>query len=130
MTRRGLVAYLQHFLYHGRINIMLAIQNQPQFISRVFTDQSGRQFRMLFLVVVVDGELKGRLISVEPLPVTARPRLAGVGGEVPPHYYLPITCTSKKPSTEYVHSFAEVVSPYFSVDFLINCQPTRAPSHI
>ena len=112
------------------MNSMLAIQNTPQFISRIFTDLSGRQFRMLFLVVVVDGDFKGRLISVEPLPATARLVGEVSDGSVNSEFCLPITYTSKEPATEYVHSFAEVVSPYFSIDFLITSQPTRAPSRI
>ena len=135
----GSLAKLQHFLYHDRINIMLTVQNQPQFVSRVFTDQLGRQFRMLFLVVVVNGDFKGRLISVEPLPITAK--LTGTVSDASAGIYssddasqsvfcLPITYTVKEPSTEYIHSFAEVVSPYFSIDFLITSQPTRAPSRI
>jgi hypothetical protein len=106
----------------------------PQFMSRVFCDQSGRQFRLTFLVTIVNGEFKGRLVSAEPL--SNRPALAGevsfnssnsdaANNEV---FCLPIYCPVKVAATEYVHTFAEVVSPYFSVDFLINCQPTRAPS--
>ncbi len=113
---------------------MLAVQNQsnvPQFISRVFTDQSGRQFRLLFLVLVVDGELRGRLISAEPLANTRAAQLVGeVADGVNGAFFLPIYCPVKKATTEYVPSFARVVSPYFSIDFLITSQPTRAPSRI
>ncbi len=116
------------------MNNMLAVQNQPQFISRIFTDQSGRQFRMLFLVLVVNGEFKGRLISAERLPAPSHAQLAGkvatdqMMGESGGVFCLPITCNEKEPSTEYISDFAPVVSPFFSIDFLITSQPTRAPS--
>jgi hypothetical protein len=107
---------------------MLAVQNRPQFMSRVFTDQAGRQFRMLFLVLVIDGEFKGRLISVEPLVSPSHAQLSGAVSESYGIFCLPIYCPVKEPSTEYVPSFARVVSPYFSIDFLITSQPTRAPA--
>jgi len=110
------------------MNTMLAVQNTaniPQFISRVFTDQSGRQFKLLFLVLVVNGEFKGRLISVEPLSATT-PRL--VGNVSTGIFCLPIYCPIKEPDTEYVPSYARITSPYFSNDFLIYSQPTRAPA--
>lgn len=118
---------------------MLPVQNQldvPRFISRVFTDMSGRRFRLLFLVLVVNGEFKGRLISVEPLAAVSKAQISGkvsintsAGAFGVEHIFcLPITCEYKDPATEYIHTFAEFVSPYFSNDFLITSQPTRAPS--
>jgi hypothetical protein len=106
---------------------MLSPYQQPQFLSRVFTDCSGRQFRLTFFVAVVDGEVRGRLVSAEPISASIA-RLTGDAsdGSV---LCLPITCDSKKPATEYIPAFAPIVSPFFSsLEFLIHSQPTRAPS--
>lgn len=104
---------------------MLTPYTSPQFLSRVFTDASGRQFRLTFLVAVVNGELKGRLVSAEPVSPTAR-----LTGDVSdPTLCLPISCAQEEKSTEYVPAYAPVVSPFFSqFEFLIHSQPTRAPS--
>lgn len=118
------------------------LRSSSQFLSRIFTDVNGRQFRLTFLVAVVAGELRGHLVSAEPLStssyshasttaISADHQIAGTVScsEVAPQYCLPISLTEKEPATEYVASFAPVVSPYFSLEFLINSQPTRAPSH-
>lgn len=102
---------------------MLTNYSIPQFISRNFTDCNGRQFRLTFLVAIVNGELKGRLVSAEP--IGSQLSLEGRSGS----FCLPISCAEKKITTEYVPAYVPVASPYFSLEFLINSQPTRAPSH-
>lgn len=105
---------------------MLTPYTKPQFISRVFTDTSGRQFRLTFLVTLVNGEVRGQLVSAHQIsPVVAR-----LSGEVSTGSILclPIFCGGADPQTAYVPAFAPVASPYFSLEFLINSQPTRAPS--
>lgn len=101
-----------------------------QFMSRIFTDVNGRQFRLTFLVAVVNGELRGHLISAEPLPSSSpiEISLGSVSCAVNEPFCLPISLAVKQPATEYVASFAPVASPYYSLEFLINSQPTRAPS--
>ncbi len=102
---------------------MLVSSSQPRFIRKNFTDASGRQFRLTFLVALVDGEMKGRLVSAEPIA------FAQLDGEVSDgSFYLPIAIPQNEASTEYVPAFTPVASPYFSLDFLIHSQPTRAPS--
>lgn len=91
----------------------------PQFVTRVFSDKNGRLYRFTFLVAFVNGEMKGQLVSAEPVSGTYS------NGQI---FALPICFTVKKPETTYVFSFAPVASPYFSTEFLINTQPTRAPS--
>jgi hypothetical protein len=99
----------------------------PQMIERVFTDLHGRQFRLVFLVSAVNGELKGRLVSAHPLPTRAR--IAGNSNiETSPVWFLPIVCAENKTETVYVPSSAAIVSPYVSLEFLMTSQPTRAPS--
>lgn len=114
------------------MNRMITTYNQPRFLSRIFTDASGRRFRLTFLVAVVNGELKGRLVSAEPLSSSAffdNLQLAGNTASVDRHFCLPIFCTENKPDTRYIPALAPVVSPYFSLEFLINSQPTRAPAY-
>lgn len=107
---------------------MLTPYSQPSFVSKIVADAFGRQFRLTFLVALVNGELKGRLVSAEPLSQSVA-RLSGTVSEVSNGMFcLPIAVTDKKPATEYAFDFTSLVSPYFSVEFLIKTQPTRAPS--
>lgn len=110
---------------------MITPYSNSQFLSRIFTDATGRQFRLTFLVTVVNGELKGRLVSAQPVSVnqTSSLQLTGHVCNSSDAFCLPITFSDKKPATVYSPSFAPVVSPYFSLEFLINSQPTRAPSY-
>lgn len=105
---------------------MITSLNRPQFISRIFTDVSGRQFRLNFFVAVVDGEVRGHLLSVEPISSTVK-LLAGevVDGSI----CLPIVCSDTKPVTSYISPFIPVVSPYTELYFFTS-QPTRAPSFV
>jgi hypothetical protein len=103
---------------------MLATINRPQFISRVFTDRYGRNFRLTFFVSVVDGQVKGRLVSAEPLKRSVQLFIRGEHSECS---CLPISFDLKKASTEYVSAYVPVVSPYTSLIYSIS-QPTRAPS--
>ncbi len=105
---------------------MLTPVSQPQLLERIFTDQFGRQFRMVFIVAVVDGELKGRLVSVRPISASNSLKLKGaIYSET---ICFPIECSTKKGETLYVAAFSPVVSPYVSLEFLMTSQPTRAPS--
>jgi len=76
---------------------------------------------MIFLVALVDGEVKGRLISVELIVESFRSAECVA--------CLPGASIKKVPATEYIPTFAPAVSPYFSLEFLINSQPTRAPAY-
>lgn len=100
---------------------MLIPYSQPRFVEKVISDRSGRQFRMIFLVALVDGEVKGRLISIEPVISSFRSAECVA--------CLPTVAAKKIAETEYVSAFAPTVSPYFSLEFLINSQPTRAPAY-
>lgn len=101
----------------------------PQFVSRIFTDILGRQFRLTFLVTIVDGEMKGRLVSAEPISVHKPLQIISSQTSDYQPLCLPILYSQSKPNTEYIPDFIPVISPYFSLDFLINSQPTRAPSY-
>ncbi len=101
-----------------------------QFLSRVFTDASGRQFRLTFFVTIVAGEARGHLVSAQPVSTTvsSQRRLGSTYSLQSDIFCLPIACPKNKPETVYVPFYAPEKSPYFSLDFLINSQPTRAPS--
>lgn len=102
---------------------VIANVSQTQFVSRVFTDVKGKQFRLNFVVSIVNGELKGRLVSVQPLSS----KTIDIGNDQ--IFCLPIVCDDKKPNTTYISKHFTLISPYFSQkDILLTSQPTRAPS--
>jgi len=100
---------------------MLIPYSQPRLVEKVLTDASGRQYRVVFAVSFVGGEVRGRIVSAT--------EIKAVSGQVAGQLCLPAFCAKQKHDTEYIPAFAPVVSPYFSLEFLINSQPTRAPSH-
>lgn len=104
---------------------------KPQFIEKIFTDQLGQQFRLVFLVTNVDGEMKGRLVSAELVSKKAG-LLNGVENfnisyEAP--VCLPIICEKVEADTTYISSCKKILSPFNELFFFMS-QPTRAPSHI
>jgi len=94
---------------------------KPQFVEKIFTDQMGQQFRLVFLVTIIDGEVKGRLVSAQPIAKSV--------AEQPCATCLPVTLNIKKGDTAYIAPSVPVVSPYNELFFFIS-QPTRAPSLI
>ena len=46
---------------------MLTPNLQSRFIEKVLTDRGGQQFRVLFLVSLVDGEVRGQIVSAQPV---------------------------------------------------------------
>jgi hypothetical protein len=102
---------------------MLTSYRGQQHIERIVTDAYGRRFRMVFAVNVVNGELKGRLISV--ISLDKQLTLSGSTNKVT--YCLPITCSNEVVFSNVVN-YQHFVSPYHSNSFLIHSQPTRAPS--
>ncbi|MEK7641535.1 MAG: hypothetical protein AAB365_00910 [Patescibacteria group bacterium] len=98
-----------------------ALQN-GQLVSRIFTDAAGHSFRLTFFVSIIDGEVKGQLVSAQEIGQK-------VSAATADHVFcLPFSCPKIVASTPYVSPFSSFVSPYFSLEFLINSQPTRAPS--
>ncbi len=103
----------------------LALQH-GQFISRIFTDTSGQQFRLTFFVTIVAGEPRGHLVSAQPISTAAHLRLAGSCASSE-GFCLPSVCSKKEIETTYIPSYTPVVSPYTELYFFTS-QPTRAPS--
>ena len=98
---------------------MLTPYSKPQFVEKIITAQTGEQFRVTFLVALVDGEMRARIVSAVSLGTAPSVATTTLAISAP---------VEKQPTTfTYKPSFAAKISPYFSLDFFIS-QPTRAPS--
>ena len=106
----------------------LALQD-GQFLSRVFTDLSGQQFRLTFFVTIVAGQPRGHLFSAQPLKSggrTSRLSLSG-GCASSQNLCLPSATHKLLPHISYLISPALFISPYTEL-FFFTSQPTRAPN--
>ena len=90
-----------------------------RFIEKIFTDQAGQQFKVVFFVTLVNGELKGSIVSASPLPKNSFATQDVV--------CLPISIPKNIPVTEYIPAYVPVVSPFTEL-FFFTSQPTRAPN--
>ena len=97
------------------------LQRDAQFVEKIATDRFGQQFKLTFLVAIVDGQLKGRLVSAQPLSQGATSAFQGATLQ------LPVICPKNETITEYAPAYAPIVSPYNEL-FFFTSQPTRAPS--
>lgn len=118
--------FKKHVLNEQHSTSTLALQS-GQFISRIFTDITGQQFRLTFFVSIVNGEAKGHLVSAQPISTSAHLRLAGTCSDST-IFCLPIACPQKEIETAYIPAYTPVVSPFTEL-FFFTSQPTRAPSH-
>lgn len=93
---------------------MLTPHLRSQFVTKILTSADGKQYKVVFLVALVNGEVKAQMISAEPV-VKAAP--------------ICLPCASQKTPVTFVYTPASVpvVSP-FNILFFYNSQPTRAPS--
>jgi hypothetical protein len=101
---------------------MLSPYSKPQFIEKIITSQTGEQFRVIFLVAIVAGDMRAKIVSAVALSAT--PVVSTARDAV-----LAIAAPIEKVAAvfSYVPAFAAKISPYFSLDFFVS-QPTRAPS--
>ena len=100
---------------------------RPQFIEKIMTDASGRRFRVLFAVSFVNGEVRGRVISAEPIEHKSL-ELRGESYEKSTETLcLPYVAIAIITPTSYLLSPALFISP-FSELFFFTSQPTRAPN--
>lgn len=90
---------------------MLTPHLRSQFVTKILTSATGEQFKVVFLVALVNGEVKAQVISATPLSIPCL-------GE--PKTKAPVSFT-------YTPSFFEKLS-FFNELFFFNSQPTRAPS--
>ncbi len=101
---------------------MLAIY-RPQYIEKILTDAAGRRFRVIFAVSFVDGEARGRIVSAE--------EIRALSGDILKPYCLSASCSRSSAESEILSPYSPIATPFlFSLEFLINSQPTRAPSRI
>src|SRR5690349_21110838 len=98
---------------------MLTPYVKPQFVERVFTDEAGRKFKLVFFVALINGEVKGRLVSATPIAQAVENDVVA---------FLPAHVSDKNVETVFISDIAPSVSPYFSLEYLLSSQPTRAPS--
>lgn len=92
---------------------------QPsKFIERIITSQTGERYRVVFLVTLVNGEVKAKAISA---------KLISDSDFAPVVLALPGATTTVTGDTAYIFEYSPVVSPFTSLLFFTS-QPTRAPS--
>ena len=99
-------------------NQALQIHQGGRFVEKIFTDQNGQQFKLVFFVALVNGEVKGTLVSARPC-----------GNNVcsTETVFLPISIPKVEADTEYIPAYVPVISPFNEL-FFFTSQPTRAPS--
>lgn len=96
---------------------MLTTHLRSQFVTKTLTSSTGEQFRVVFLIALVSGEVKAQVVSVTPLSTktTTTPCLPGV------HTKVLISFTYTPPSVPKLS--------FFNSLFFFTSQPTRAPSY-
>ena len=106
---------------------MLKPSIPSKFVERIITSQTGEQYRVVFLVTLVGGEVKARVVSAELITglVSGSVDQSKQSGILS----LPGFSALVVADTEYVFDFTPEVSPFTSLLFFTS-QPTRAPSHI
>ncbi len=99
---------------------MLAPYSPGKYFEKILTNAEGQQFRVLFLVALVNGELKAQIISAEPLTQPLATKTQEVA-------CLPVYKEKQSHSYTYTPSFAPILSPLNDFFFFMS-QPPRAPS--
>lgn len=94
---------------------MLTPQLRSQFVTKVLTSPNGEKFKVVFLVALVNGEVKAQVVSATLISEKAEVAC------------LPAPITKSKTVFDYTPAFSEILSPFISL-FFLNSQPTRAPS--
>lgn len=93
---------------------MLTPHLRSQFVTKILTSADGREYKVVFLVALVNGEVKAQVISAEPI------------AEASP-LCLPEAKVKAPVSFIYTPSPVSRISLFDSL-FFFNSQPTRAPS--
>lgn len=91
---------------------MLTPYSRSKFITKILTSASGEQFRVVFLVAIVDGQLKAQVVSAERVSIACLPEFK-----------------IKSPATFIYKSASNPVVSLFNPLFFFNSQPTRAPAY-
>ena len=105
---------------------MLTPYARSSFVERVVADACGRRFKALFFVALVDGEVRARLVSIQPVVGPDAPALPGSVSDG----ILCLAAATEERSVETPYSF--LLSPYsfpvFDLESFLSTQPTRAPA--
>ena len=107
----------------------MIIECRSKFIEKVVTDSFGQSFRAVFLVAIVGGEVKARLVSLQPISKQALALTGTVTAGNNVVLCLPAWTAQVEIETPYLAPVAPCVSPYFDLDILLSTQPTRAPAN-
>jgi|SRR3989344_2592840 len=106
---------------------MLTLKPQGKIVERTVKTKTGQLVCAVFLVVLRDGELDVRLISVRPIPKTERFRIQDSrfkNGTL----CLRGSCAKSSAVTSKRHKYTAVVSPFFNIFELLTPIKIRAPS--
>ncbi|MES2314505.1 MAG: hypothetical protein V4524_01020 [Patescibacteria group bacterium] len=114
-------------------NPMLKPTIPSKFVERIITSQTGEQYRVVFLVTLVNGEVKARVVGAQLISKVQL--LEDKSYELRAKRYerntavlcLPGASAINLSPTSYLISPALRVSPFTSLLFFTS-QPTRAPS--
>jgi hypothetical protein len=93
---------------------MLTPQLRSQFVTKFLTSPTGEKFKVVFLVALVNGEVKAQVVSA--IPVQEAP------------LFLPVIKNNEKFVNFSKSPTSKVLSPFFNQFFFYNSQPTRAPA--
>ncbi len=94
---------------------MLTPQLRSQFVTKVLSSPTGEKCKVVFLIALIDGEVKAQVVSATPISEKAEVAC------------LPAPISKSKTVFTYTPAFSEILSP-FNNFFFFNSQPTRAPS--
>ena len=99
--------------------------SQKGLFERLVRGKNGALIRVRFEVVEFNGELRGRVISAEPVIELQgqKSKVKSQNGSL----CLPCASSEILHLTSYIFAFAPTVSPYNTLEFFMS-QPTRAPS--
>ncbi len=104
---------------------MLQLQHQSKFVTKILTTETGETYRVVFLVALVNGEIKAQIVNAELIsPVSS----SSVKTDSPELICLPCDNADKTISSKTdAYDFHLDFSFLNKLDFFIS-QPTRAPS--
>jgi hypothetical protein len=100
---------------------MISLYTGSKYIEKVLTSAAGEQFRVTFLVSLIDGQMKAKVVSVAPLSTEF------AGSHKSKTILLPTFAEKVKSYFRYTPSPAPKIS-YFDSLFFFTSQLTRAPS--
>ncbi len=100
-------------------------QKQSEIFEKI-VNQSGKFFRVRFVVLERGGKLRGKVISCEPILAIAGVKDKGLRIKDSPSY---LPCVRNTKSEPRVRAYlAKVISPFSALEFLTSIM-VRAPAH-